>query len=107
MRPAATPQDAETQPDRTALSWQRTGLGVLAVAALLGHGAVRSDHPALLVVAGCIALIGLGVLGVLAPARRQQLARVPPAAAPAFVAAVTAAVVLVALAAVGAALTLP
>ena len=106
MTPPAPP-GAETQPDRTARSWQRTGLGVLAVAALLGHRAVRSERPVLLVLAGCVALIGLGVLGVLAPARRRQLSRAAEAAAPRFVAAMTAAVVLVGLAAVGATLPLP
>ncbi|WP_369258476.1 hypothetical protein [Geodermatophilus amargosae] len=30
----------ETQPQRTAPAWQRTGLGVLGGAALLGHAAV-------------------------------------------------------------------
>ncbi|WP_347059305.1 DUF202 domain-containing protein [Blastococcus sp. HT6-30] len=63
----------ETQPERTALAWQRTGLGVLAVAALLGHRALEVGHPALLVVAGVAALLGLGVLGGLAPARYRQV----------------------------------
>ncbi|SEK48016.1 putative membrane protein [Blastococcus sp. DSM 46786] len=65
----------ETQPERTALSWQRTGLGLLAVAGLVGHRAVHLGRPALLVLAGVAALAGLGVLGGLAPARYRQVQR--------------------------------
>ncbi len=63
----------ETQPERTVLSWQRTGLGVLAVAALLARAAVTSDAPGRLAVAGAVALLGLGVLGWLAPRRAGAL----------------------------------
>lgn len=63
----------ETQPERTALSWQRTGLGVLAVAGLLGHRALHTGRPALLIAAGCVALLGLAVLGALAPLRYRQV----------------------------------
>ena len=84
----------ETQPERTALSWQRSGLGVLAVAGLVGHGAVRDQNAAGLVAAGLAALLGLLVLGGLAPARYRRLVRDP--AAPAPVLAITAVVVLVA-----------
>jgi putative membrane protein len=91
---------AETQPERTALAWQRTGIGVLAVAALLAHRALVSGRPALLVAAGVAALLGLGVLGGLAPVRyrqvRRQLAGETGVAAPGLLAAVTATVVLVA-----------
>jgi putative membrane protein len=66
---------AETQPERTALAWQRTGLGVLAVAVLLGHRAMRYEQPALLVLAGAAALLGLAVLGALAPARYREIRR--------------------------------
>jgi putative membrane protein len=101
---------AETQPERTAQSWQRTGLGMLAVAGLLGHGAVRSDRSVLLALAGCVALIGLAVLGGLAPARRRRLHRVAAddvdAAAPRSMALVTGAVVLIGIAVAGAALSL-
>jgi putative membrane protein len=83
----------ETQPERTALAWQRTGLGILAVAGLLGHDAVRRGEPAALVVAGVVALLGLGVLGGLAPVRYRALRR--SAAAPRLVGLVTAAVLLV------------
>lgn len=104
------PATTETPPERTALAWQRTGLSVLAIAALLGHGAARSGRPILLVVAGTVALLGLGVLGGLAPARRRQLHRMPTggvdAVAPHLVAAVTTVVALVGLASAGAALTL-
>ena len=65
----------ETQPERTVLSWQRTGLGMLAVAGLLAHRAVGSERPALLVAAGATALLALGVLGRLGPARYRQVSR--------------------------------
>jgi putative membrane protein len=98
-----TPAAPETQPERTALAWQRTGLGVLAVAGLLGHGAVQSGRPVLLAVAGAAALLGLGVLGGLAPLRyrqvRHQVTAGTGAAAPPPAAAVTAAVVLAGVAA--------
>ena len=101
---------AETQPERTAQSWQRTSLGMLGVAGLLGHGAVRTGRPALLALAGCVALIGLFVLGGQAPARRRELHRVAAAdvdaAAPRSMALVTAAVVLIGIAVAGAALSL-
>jgi putative membrane protein len=85
----------ETQPERTALAWQRTGLGVLAVAALLANRALASAHPAFLVAAGVTALMGLAVLGGLAPLRARHVRRADSAgvAAPRAVAAVTAAVV--------------
>jgi putative membrane protein len=90
---------AETQPERTALAWQRTGLGVLAVAGLLAHRAVEEERPALLVLAGTAALLGLVVLGALAPVRyrgvRRRVAEGTGAAAPRLVAGVTAAVLLV------------
>jgi putative membrane protein len=93
----------ETQPERTALAWQRTGLGVMAVAALLGHGAVEDERPVLLVLAGAAALLGLAVLGGLAPARyrdvRRRVTAGSGAAAPGAVAAVTAIVLLVGVAA--------
>jgi putative membrane protein len=100
---------AETQPERTALAWQRTGLGVLAVAGLLAHDAVRQGDPVRLVVAGVAALLGLGVLGGLAPLRyrdvRRRVASGTVAAAPRLVACVTATVVLVAAVAAVAVLT--
>jgi putative membrane protein len=93
----------ETQPERTALAWQRTGLGVLAVAGLLGHRAVEQERPALLVLAGAGALLGLVVLGALAPLRyrdvRRRVAAGTGAAAPRLVAGVTTTVLLVAAAA--------
>ncbi|MGY2085259.1 DUF202 domain-containing protein [Blastococcus sp. SYSU DS0539] len=93
----------ETQPERTALAWQRTGLGVLAVAALLAHRALEVGRPALLVVAGVAALLGLAVLGGLAPARYRQVqdrvAGGRAVTAPAPGRAVTAVVALTALAA--------
>jgi putative membrane protein len=65
----------ETQPERTALAWQRTGLGVLAVGGLLAHGAVRNGRHLLLAAAGVVALTGLLVLGWLAPVRYHQVLR--------------------------------
>jgi putative membrane protein len=95
---------------RTDLSWQRTGLGVLGVAGLIGHRAVVNDRPALLVVAGVAALLGLCLLGGLAPARSRQLLRRravgAEVTAPLLVAAATGVVVLVALAAAVAVVTL-
>jgi putative membrane protein len=91
---------AETQPERTALAWQRTGLGVLAVAGLIGHRAVEEEQPVLLVLAGVGALLGLLVLGALAPVRyrdvRRRVATGNGAAAPRLIAGVTATVLLVA-----------
>jgi uncharacterized membrane protein YidH (DUF202 family) len=65
----------ETQPERTVLSWQRTGLGVLAVSGLLARAAATGDAPVRLAVAGGVALLGLGVLGALAPLRARALGR--------------------------------
>jgi putative membrane protein len=94
----------ETQPQRTVLSWQRTGLGVLGIAALLAHAAVVDGGPLPLVLAAVVALTGLGVLTGLAPARARGLTRAP-AAAPRAAALVTAAVVVTALAAAAALLS--
>jgi putative membrane protein len=99
----------ETQPERTALAWQRTGLGVLGVAGLLAHRALESGRPGALVLAGMTALLGLGVLGGLAPIRyrqvRQRIARGAGAAAPGLVLAVTVTVVLAGVATAVAVLT--
>lgn len=96
----------ETQPERTALAWQRTGLGVLAVAGLLGHRAIEHERPLLLVLAGLVALLGLAVLGALAPVRYRLVLRTTGAAAPGLVLAVTA-VVLLSGAVAGVAVVLP
>ena len=89
--------------ERTDLSWQRTGLGVLAVAGLIGFRAVAADRPALVVAAGLTALIGLGILGGLTPLRYRRLrdhrAEEADVSCPALVRAATAGVVLTALAA--------
>ena len=94
-----SPSSGETQPERTALAWQRTGLGVMGVAGLLGHRAVESQQPLPLAVAGAVALLGLAVLGGLAPVRYRQVRRIVEAgtgaAAPRLVAAATAVAVLV------------
>ena len=101
--------------ERTDLAWQRTGLGLLSVSGLLGARALHSRAPGLLVVAGVAALIGLAVLGVLAPLRRRMLRSTPddvsaprvPAAAPWAVTAVTAAVVVIAVGAAVAVVAVP
>jgi putative membrane protein len=100
-----------TPAERTDLAWQRTGLGLLSVAGLLGYRALSSRTTALLVAAAVAGLLGLGILGVLTPARYRQLRRRRAAgegvAAPGAVAAVTVAVVLVAVAAAAAVLAAP
>jgi putative membrane protein len=92
--------------ERTDLSWQRTGLGLLSVSGLIGARALHARAPALLVVAGLAVVLGLAVLGVLAPLRYRLLRR-DAAAAPRVIAAVTAAVVLVAVGAGVAVLAVP
>jgi putative membrane protein len=93
---------------RTGLAWQRTGLGLIAVAALLGSRAFNAESAPLLVTAGATALVGAAVLGLLAPVRsrllHQRRAAGEGVAAPGAAAAVTAAVLLVGLAAFGAVL---
>ncbi len=100
----------ETQPERTALAWQRTGLGVIAVGGLVAHGAVAHENPVLLAVAGVAALLGLGVLGGLAPVRyrqvRRRLSTGTAMSAHGLLTAATAAVVLVAVAGATAVVTL-
>ena len=89
-----------TQPERTALAWQRTGLGVLGVGGLLGHRALEHGSAVDVVVAALVAVIGLAVLGGLAPARyRQFRGGTGRTVAPGMVGAAAGAVVLVALAA--------
>ena len=100
----------ETQPERTALSWQRTGLGMMAVAVLLAHGALRSREPVMFLASGAAALLALGVLGGLAPVRYRQVRRTvdddAAAAAPFVAAAVTVGVALVSLVSLAAPLML-
>ncbi|MGY1759849.1 DUF202 domain-containing protein [Geodermatophilus sp. SYSU D00779] len=95
-----TPSEQETQPERTVLSWQRTGLGVLALAGLLARAAVTDGAPVRLAVAGGVALLGLGVLGGLAPVRARAVDRAldlgTEVAVPRLALAVTAVVVAVA-----------
>ena len=105
----------ETQPERTALAWQRTGLGIMTVAVLLAHGALRSREAELFLAAGAAALLALLVLGGLAPVRYRQVRRTVQdddsgtgsAVAPVVAAIATGAVALVALAALTAPLLLP
>jgi putative membrane protein len=65
----------ETQPERTGLAWQRTALGVLAIAGLVAHGAFLGGDPLLLLLAGGMALLGLVLLGAVAPLRYRRLQR--------------------------------
>lgn len=94
---------AETQPQRTALAWQRTGLGLLGVAGLLASRALLTGRLPALVPAAVVAVLGLAVLGVLAPRRSRATARALAAgrttSAPGAAGLVTAAVVAAALAA--------
>jgi putative membrane protein len=63
----------ETQPERTALSWTRTALGVVAVAVLIGHRGVVGGHPALLIPAGICALLGIGLASGVGAVRDRRL----------------------------------
>jgi uncharacterized membrane protein YidH (DUF202 family) len=65
----------ETQPARTALAWQRTGLGLLLVAGLLARLAAEQGEPVLVAPAAVVAGAGLVVLGVLTPRRRRTSQR--------------------------------
>jgi putative membrane protein len=103
----------ETQPERTALAWQRTGLGMMTVAVLLAHGALRSREEGMYLASGAAALLALLVLGGLAPVRYRQVRRTVhdeggtrSAVAPVVAATATGAVALVALAALTAPLLL-
>jgi len=49
------------QPERTALSWQRSELSVALVAAFVAAAALRLDHQWIAVVGGVFALAGVGV----------------------------------------------
>jgi putative membrane protein len=60
---------------RTLLAWQRTGLGLIAVGALLAARAFSAGSESLLVTAGAATLLGAAVLGVLAPLRYRELRR--------------------------------
>jgi putative membrane protein len=85
---------------RTLLAWQRTGLGLIAVGALLAARAFSTGSESLLVTAGAATLLGAGELGVLAPLRYRELRRRWTAgqgvAAPGALLTLTLAVVLVA-----------
>jgi putative membrane protein len=101
----------DTQPERTGLAWQRTGLGVLAVAGLIGHGAFVGSARLLLVPGGVVALLGLFLLGALARIRYRRLLRAvaagAPTAAPGLAALATGIVVAVAIAAGAAVVAYP
>lgn len=98
------PGPGETQPERTALSWQRTALGVLAVSGIIAHRALVTSHPELLVVAGSCGLLGVALISMVGTSRDAQVRRAAerdaPVDSPALALAGTAVVVLVALAAV-------
>jgi putative membrane protein len=65
----------ETQPERTGLAWQRTALGVLGVAGLIAHGAFLDGDLVLVLLSGGVALLGLGLLGAVAPRRYRRVLR--------------------------------
>ena len=97
---------------RTLLAWQRTGLGLIAVGALMAARAFSTGSESLLVTAGAAALVGAAVLGLLAPLRVRRLRRRWAAgegvAAPGAALTLSLAVILVAVTALGAlVLTLP
>ncbi|SDX72204.1 putative membrane protein [Modestobacter sp. DSM 44400] len=96
----------ETQPARTALAWQRTGLGVLLVAGLLARLAAAQGELVLVVPTVVVAGAGLTVLGVLTPRRRRSSQRAAttggPGHAPRTAAMGTGLVVLAAVCALGA-----
>jgi putative membrane protein len=98
---SSPPRPLETQAARTALAWQRTGLGVLLVAGLLARGAAVHGELLLVVPAAVVAGAGLVVLGLLGP-HRQRTGEVAArtggdARAPGTAALATALVVLTAL----------
>jgi putative membrane protein len=101
---------AGTQPARTVLAWQRTGLGVLAVAGLLVRSAAAHGRPVVLALAAVVAGAGLVVLGVLTRRRavsaQQAAAHAGDARAPRLAAGVTGLVVLCAACALAADLVL-
>jgi hypothetical protein len=61
-----------TQAARTALAWQRAGLGVLLVAGLLARSAAVRGQVLLVVPAAVVAVAGLVVLGVLGTRRQRD-----------------------------------
>ena len=89
----------ETQPERTALSWTRTALGVVAVAALIAHRAVVGGHPGVLVPVGICALLGVALAAGVGGARDRRVralaSRDEAVADPRIAALATAVVVLV------------
>jgi len=62
----------ETQPARTALSWQRTALSLLLVAGLLARAAAVHGLVLVVVPTAVVAVAGLVVLGVLGPRRQHR-----------------------------------
>jgi putative membrane protein len=66
-------KQVETQPERTGLAWQRTALGVLAVAGLIAHGAFLDGDLLLVLLSGAVALLGLALLGAVAPRRYRRM----------------------------------
>ena len=97
---------AETQPARTALAWQRTGLSLLLVAGLLARAAAVHGVLLAVVPAAVVAGAGLAVLGVLGPRRQRATQAVAgtgaDARAPRTAALATGLVVLTAVCALGA-----
>ena len=92
-------RDPGLQPERTALSWQRTGVATLLVGAAAVGAAIRRGAP--VVVLAALAALALAAVTAVPP-------RHPPAhpLAPPYIRLLRAAVATVALAAVGVLLTL-
>jgi putative membrane protein len=93
----------ETPPERTVLSWRRTGLGVVAVGGLLTHSAFVDGEVLPLLLGGLVALLGIALLGAVPSPRYRRLRRAvaegTDVAAPRLAALVTGVVALAALAA--------
>jgi putative membrane protein len=104
------PRSGETWPERTALAWQRTALGVLAVAGLIAHRAIVKDHPDLLLLAGGCGLMGVALLSGVGLSRDRKVRAAAeldqPVAAPRLAVVSTVVVALVAVAAAAAVLSL-
>ncbi|MCW2507353.1 MAG: putative rane protein [Modestobacter sp.] len=107
---SSPPRPLETQPARTALAWQRTGLSLLLVAGLLARGAAVHGRLLLVVPAAVVAGAGLVVLGVLGSHRARASAAAARSGgdgrAPGTAALATGLVVLTALCALAAELAL-
>lgn len=67
------PADSSRAVQRTVLAWQRTGLGLVGLGALLLHGGSGRAGPSRLVLGVGVAVAGAGLAGVGAPWRRRHV----------------------------------